>query len=324
MAVATKSTKPTSIKIGNTIIELGRKYVLDHKFDGGAPDGLKKIEATRLPFSRNTISDCVGYDEQKNLYDTGFYPQSACLTSYSQADREELVNVYIKEIKTPYEKFKNVDLSAQADNVFLKNHRYELYVNKEFDTSDAGDRYDLFNALLQGYVCNKEEKNPRYRNMAQFNISNPQDVKNKNKDKTKKRRQAFEKFTVMTDGHRDKLDLVLEYIGRDNPAKVDGDDLKDAYYEAFHEVKNGMDLVNKFTDASSMYDTERGKEEMEYYALAKRLYKAGKTKKTKRGFETVTGENFLGATLQDTAKFCMNTDSIQHKIILELRDELPD
>lgn len=324
MAYSKKTTEPLKIKIGNTIIEKGRKYILDHKFDGDAPSGLKSIEATRLPFAKNVIVDCIAFDDRAKVYDTGFYAQSPCLASYKLAEREELTATYIKEIKAPFENFANVSLEKNADNQFLKDFRYDLYVNREFDTNEPQDMFELFCALLQGYVCNKDEKDPRYRALAQFNISNPQDVKNKSKEKTKKRRQAFEKFSIMADSNRDKLDLVLEYIGRDNPAKVEADDLKDSYYEAFHDVKNGTELVDRFVEATAKYDLPRGEEEMEYYSLAKRLYKAGKIKKTKKGFETLTGEQFLGITFQDIAKFCMNTDSIQSKIILELRDELPN
>jgi len=322
MAITKKTTEPTKIKIGNTIIEKGKKYILDHKFDGSAPDGLKKIEATRLPFEKNTIVDCINYDENQNMYDTGFYPQSPCLQYYTNAEKEELVPVYIKEVKKPFEALKNVDLSAHETNEFLKHYRYELYVNKEFDTNKPIEMYELFNALLQGYVCNKDEKNPFYRNNAQFNISNPQDVKNKSREKTKKRRQAFEKFVVMADSNRDKLDLVLEYIGRDNPSKVDVEDLKDDYSIIINDQKTGMDFVERFLEASVKYDSEAGKEEMEFFAGAKRLQKASKIKKDKRGFVTATGEQFLGSSLQDIAKFCMNKDSVQYKTIIELLDEI--
>lgn len=321
-----KTAEPTAttLRIGNIDIELGRKYILDHKFDGSAPDGLKKIEATRLPFERNSISDCVWYDEMKGLYDTGFYPESMCLSQYKPEEREELVKAYNKFIKVPYESLSNKTLTANSDNPFYKDYKFELYVNKEFDTTNPLDLFDLFNAILQTRVCAKDERNPFYNSDAQFNLSNPSEVKNKAKDKVKKRRQAFEKLTTMADANRDKLDLVLEYIGRDNPAKVDTDDLKDIYFEIIHDKATGMDFVDRFLESSSKYDSEAGKEEMEFFAGAKRLLKASKIKKDKSGFKTVNGEQFLGITLQDVATKCMNKDSIQYKTVLELIDELPE
>jgi len=324
MPVVKKTTEPKVLKIGNISIEIGRKYILDHKFDGSAPNGLKKIEATRLPFERNSISDCVWYDETQRLYDTGFYPQSFCLSQYPISERDELVKAYIKEIKEPYERIVNSKLDADSNSEFYKNYKFELYVNKEFDTTNPVDLFDLFNAILQTRVCAKDERNPFYNSEAQFNLSNPSEVKNKAKDKVKKRRQAFEKLTTMADANRDKLDLVLEYIGRDNPAKVETDDLKDIYFEIIHDKVTGMDFVDRFLEASSKYDSDAGKEEMEFYAGAKRLLKASLIKKDKSGFKTANGEQFLGITLQDVATKCMNKDSVQYKTVLELLDELPE
>lgn len=318
----TKKTESVKIKIGNITIEKGKKYVLDHKFDGSAPDGLKKIEATRLPFERNSIADCVEFDEMKQLYDTGFYAESNCLSQYSEDEKKELVTVYNKEIKKPYELIKNVDLSPAENNEFYKFYRFELYVNKEFDTNNPLDLFDLFNAILQRKVCAKDERNPSYNVDAQFNLSNPTEVKNKSKEKTKKRRQAFEKFVLLAESNRDKLNLVLEYIGRDNPSKIDSEDLKDIYFDIIHDKANGMDFVERFLEASSKYDSDLGKEEMETFSAVKRLHKANKIKKDKRGFVTVNGDQFLGTKLQDIATFCMNKDSIQYKIVSELVEEL--
>jgi|TARA_R110000782_G_scaffold184197_3_gene274425 hypothetical protein len=322
----TKPTKPTTktitFKIGNLTIEKGKKYVLDHKFDGSAPDGLKSLEATRLPFERNSLVDAVYFDELQNLYDTGFYTQSISLSRYKQAERDELVPVYIKEIKEPYEKIINKILSQNSDNEFYKNYRYESYVNKEFDTNNPVEFFDLFNAIIQGIVCAKDERDPFYRSQAQFNLSNPTDVKNKSKEKTKRRRTAFEKFSTMATSNRDKLNLILEFIGKDNPAKIESDDLKDIYYEVIHEQKTGMDFVDRFLEASDKYEGDQGKLEMEYFAAVKRLDKAGKIKKTRTGYVTTTGEQFLGTTLQSIASFCILSGSKQKEIIDELVEDL--
>lgn len=320
--VAKVEDKAVKFKVGNIIIEKGKKYILDHKFDGSAPSGLKTIEATRLPFDMNVLKDCVYFDENKNQYDTGFYPQSLCLSRYSQSERDELVPIYIKEIKEPYEYAQNAELAQNENNKFYKDYRFELYVNKEFDTTNPIDMFDLFNALMQSTVCAKDERDPHYAHTAKFNLSNPSDVKNKAKDKTKRKRTAFDKFSIMVDGDREKLDIVLEYIGRDNPSKVSDDDLRDLYFDIINDKNNGMDFVDRFLEASAKYATPIGKEEMEYFALAKRLYKANQIKKTKKGFTTISEDQFLGTTLQAVATFCTIKDSIQQKIIEELADNL--
>jgi len=322
MPIAKKTTtSETTLKIGNIEIELGKKYVLDHKFDGIATDGLKKIEATRLPFDKNTVVDCISFDEETQLYDTGFQRNSLCLSEYSEAELDELVPLYIKHVKTPFEKVKNVDLASTETSQFYKNYRYELYVNKEFDTAKPIQLFDLFNAINQGFVCAKGERVPFYNSRAQFTISNPSELKNKQKEKTKKRFTTIEKFSLMCE-NRDKLDLVLEYIGRDNPAKIDSGDLKAIYFEIITDKDKGLDFVDRFLEASDKYESEAGKMEMEYFAAAKRLHKANKIKKEKRGFMSTTGEVFLGNTFQDIAKFCLNVNSEQHRVVNELMEEM--
>lgn len=316
-----ETTKNLIIKIGNLSIEKGKRYVLDHKFDGGAPSGLKEIKATRLPFANNNVSDCVEFDDSKRVYDTGFDINSKCLSQYTQAEKEEWVSVYNKEIKLPYEQATGVSLSNNKDNDFYKEYRYDLYVNKEFDTSKPIDLFDLFNALLQGLVCAKDERNPFYANTAQFNLSNPSEIKNKNKEKTKKLRTAIEKFNIMVDSHREKLDLILEFIGRDNPSKIESEDLKDIYFDVLNSKKDS-DFVERFLDASSKYDTEVGKEEIEWFSVIKKLLKASKIKKDRQKFVTSNDQIFLGNTLTDIAKFCMNKNSQQYKLISDLSDEL--
>ena len=311
----------TILKIGNVEIELGKKYVLDHKFDGSAPDGLKSIEATRLPFENNTVTDCVGFDDlYTKLYDTGFDKTSPCLSQYSKSELEELIPLYVKHIKVPYENANIVDLSSGKNNEFYKEYRYDLYVNQEFDTENVHQLFDLFNGLLQGYVCLKEERNPYYRDQAQFTISNPSAFKNKEKIKVEKRIEAFEKFSIMCQD-REKLNLILEYVGKDNPEKIESKDLKTIYYKVINDEK-GLDFAERFTEASGKYEDESGKLEMEYFAAVNRLQKANKIKRDKRGFFTVSGDFFLGNTMQDIAKHCMNTDSEQNKVITELMDEI--
>jgi hypothetical protein len=320
MPIPKKSTSSaTTLKIGNVEIEIGKKYILDHKFDGSAPDGLKSIKATRLPFENNTIKDCVGFDDMTELYDTGFAFNSPCLSQYTQVEKDELIPQYIKHIKEPYEKVKSVSLSNAENSEFYKKYRYDLYVNQEFDTSNIHQLFDLFNAILQGYVCLKDEINPYYREPAQFIISNPTELKNKQKDGLKKRLATYEKLSLMD---RDKLDLVLEYVGRDNPSKIDIEDLKMMYFEVINDKDKGLDFAERFINASSKYETEAGKMEMEYFSAATRLYKANKIKKDKKGFSTVSGDVFLGNTMQDIATHCLNVSSKQHEVIKELIDEI--
>jgi hypothetical protein len=318
--IAAKEIK--KLKVGNCEIEIGQIYMLDHKLDGTAPDGLKKIEATKYPFTGSGVMDCVYFDEDKNLYDTGFYTNSYSLGAYSQEEKEEWVNVYKKQIQEPFEKLRNTQLEPNKSNDFWKEYRYEAYVNKEFKTNDPTELFELFQIIMQGVACNKNEKNPFYRGNAQFTISNPQMVKNKNKERSKLRLQAIKKLSILADSDKDKLDLVLQFTGREDTTKVSAEDLESMYFEVFNDRSTGVDVAERFLDACKEYETEQGRTKMEFFHILKKLLGLRKIKKDRRGFITEAGV-FLGITLQEAAVFCLKTDSSQYKAVDSLIDENP-
>lgn len=318
----TKKEEIKKIKIGSCTIEIGQRYILDHKLDGNAPDALKKIEATKFPFTGSGVMDCVFFDATKNLYDTGFYEASFCLQNYTEAEKTEWVKTYNKQIKAPFEALRNIDLSPNESNDFWKTYRYEAYVNKEFDTSNPSDLFELFQIIIQGVACEKTERNPFYRSSAQFTISNPLAVKTKSKERTKLRLKSIESLTTLADSDKDKLDLVLQFVGREDTTKVSADDLKLMYFEIINDKNSGIDFCERFLDACDEYETKAGQDKMEFFHIIKKLYNLREIKKDKRGFVTKHGE-FLGITLQDAAVFCLKTDSKQYKAIESLIEENP-
>jgi len=321
MAFTKKSNK---FNIGNVLIEIGQKYVLDHKPDGNANPALQSIGATKFPFTGSGVMDCINFDYKKNIYDTGFYDGSYCLSDYSAEDRKELIPIYNKQIKEPFEKFRNVDLNPSEKNEFLNSYRYEAYVNKEFDTNLPDQLFELFQIIIQGVACDKNEKNPFYRKDAQFTISNPQATKNKKKEQTKTRLQAISKFNILADGDRDKLDLILQYLNREVTSKVDSEDLKIIYFDYINAPKEGIDFAERFIAACEDYETKEGQTKMEFFHAVNQLFKLRKIKKDRRGYVTENGGVFLGLTMQAIAEFCLNTNSAQYKAIEELIEQNPE
>lgn len=53
------------------------------------------------------------------------------------------------------------------------------------DTMNPLELMELFQLIVQGTACDKNEKDPFYRNNAQFVVSNPSTVKNKIKKSLK-------------------------------------------------------------------------------------------------------------------------------------------
>lgn len=315
-----KEKEIKKIKIGNSLIELGQRYILDHKLDGNAPDALKKIEATKFPFSGSGVMDCVSFDDTKNLFDTGFYVGSTSLKQYKEDEKQSWVEVYNKQIKEPFEALRNVKLDNNSD--FWESYRYEAFVNKEFDTSNPNDMFELYHILMQGLACEKNERDPFYRGQAQFTISSPLMVKTKSKERTKLRLKAIEILSILASTDKVKLDLVLQYVGREDTTKVKADDLKLMYYEIINDKNAGIDFCERFVAACEEYETPAGTDKMEFFHVIKKLYGLRKIKKDKRGYVTESGE-FLGNTLQDAATFCLQPNSRQYKAVEALIEENP-
>lgn len=312
--------KAEKLVIGNTTIELGKKYLIDNKFDASAPDGLKSIKATKYPMINNDTIGCVYYDDMTRQYDTGLYEHSRCLNRLGTDLAKERVAAYKKHIKTPFENFANVSLEQSSD--FWREYRYTIHANKEFDTNNIIDLFDLYNALMQGDICNEDEKDPMYRQHAMFTITNPTEIKDRSKNTTKKRMETITLFNEMVDANREKVDVILSFINRGNTTKIDGEDLKLMYFSIINDEKSGLDFVDRFREACDKYETEHGQLEMEYFSVVQTLYLKNKIKKVGSRFTTINDTFNLGNSLQDIAKFCMNKDSEQHKIINELYEEL--
>lgn len=307
----------TTFNVGGVEITLGNKYILDHKFDPLAPEGgLRKIEATTYPFQGCGQQDCVLYDEDRRSFDTGFYTNSYCLSRVSDPkEKETLVKLYNKHIKEPMEQYMSADLSQTSN--FWKEYKFETFANKDYDTNDTQQLFDLFHIILQGVACDKNEKDHFWRNSARFIITSPSKVKNKKKEQTKTKMQAITVLGTLADGDKDTLDLILEYIGRDSAEKVSSEDIKLIYFEVFNNEVNGLKVAEEFMEAYEKINSEDGKLELEYFYAVNKLFKTRKIRKGKRGYVTET-EDFLGNSLKDVAKFCLNQASNVSKLVEEL------
>lgn len=318
-----KNKMATTIRIANSVIELGAKYTLDNRPDPSAPDGLK--EMTKYPFQGNETKQRVSFSDITKLHDTGFYVHSPCLKIMKEAEREEAVKNYIKYIKTPFEKQRNADLNEKENNPFWDDFFITAYVNRQFDTNNISELLELFYILNLGMACEADERDPFVRKDAQFLISSPSKVKGKAKENTNKRKSAYLKFNTILNGDRDKLDLVLQWIGKENPSKVDSDDLDATFYQIINDKNEGLKFCEQFTTALDEYETPVGKEKMEWFFGIRRLLNLRKIKQKSGRYVTADHqETFLGNTLQDVSAFCLNDKSAQYTAIKELLEQNPE
>lgn len=312
----------TKLRIANSWITIGKKYVLDHKPNPTGANGMKDM--TKFPFENNVTVEKVWFNEARRQFDTGFYNESPCLRVISdQGEKDALVKQYVKYIKTPYEKTFNEDLEPSEKNNFWENYKIEAWVNKTYDTTNINDLMELFHLLYNGAVCEKDEKNPILRQDAQFILTSTEKIKSKSKDKVKTQASAFLKFSTLANGDRDKLDLILQWLDRDDPSKLSNEDLGLIYYEIINGSK-GLTFSEKFLEAEEEYETDKGKEKMEYFYAIRRLFNKRKIRKTQRGYVATESDIVLGNTLQDVAKFCLNDQSQAYSIVNDLISENPD
>ena len=309
-------------QVANSMIELGAKYTLDYRPDPSAPEGMKKM--TKFPFEGNDTVEKVYFNDARRQYDTGFYEESPCLSVIPSERRDELVKLYVKHIKLPYEKQFNVKLTPDEINTFWEDYYIKGWINKQFDTTNINDLLELFYILNMGVACEKDEKNPVLRKDAQFIISSTSKVKNKSKELTKTKTKYYLSFNTLLNGDRDKLDLILQWIGKENPSKVSAEDLDAIYYQVINDKNDGIAFCEQYLTALDEYETDRGREKMEWFYGIKRLFGLKKIKKTARGFVTSDQEIWLGNTLQDASAFCINENSQQYNLITELLQENPE
>jgi hypothetical protein len=318
MATPKKEIKPAKVefRVANSIIELGARYTLDYRPDPSAPEGMK--EMTKFPFEGNEEVEKIYFSEERRQYDTGFYTESPCLNIIPADIRPELVAMYEKYIKHPYEKQFNVNLSPEEANTFWKTYQITGDANKQFDTTKLNDLVELFYILKMGLACEKDEKLPSLRKDAKFILSSPSKVKNKSKEQTNLRRKTYLKFNALLSGDRDKVNLILEWMGKDNTSKIDVEDLDSIYFQVINDPKTGLDFCELFTKAVAEYETEIGREKMEYMFAIKRLLALRKIKIVRGRYVTSDQEIFLGNTLQDITGFCIIDNSVQSSVIKEL------
>ena len=124
--MATKTKEAQKIKVANTEIVIGDKYEVVPKKDYEAPDGFQEFGTTKILHSGVKEVRGVSFDEQINLYDTGFDEDSESNNRLERGSKEVVIDTYNKIIKAPYEKKFRIDASSHNDS-FWESYMYEIY-----------------------------------------------------------------------------------------------------------------------------------------------------------------------------------------------------
>jgi len=307
-----KRDKDIKIKIANTVITLGESYEIVPKKDMGAPDGMIAKGTTKFLHEGNKEVRSIPYDENRRAWDTGFYPQSLCLSEMLNEDLPE-IEKYVKYIKEPYEKAYKVDVS-ETNNEFWDKYKYELKTDGTFKTNDPKGLFDLFHALTKGKLCNPGEKDSTLQK-ANYCIKNITVEKTLEEERLEDKATAMYKFLSLLDSEEEKLYSVLEWIQMTNVREMDKKVIKTTFLRSFDNPTSGYDFSRRFLEGLEMYDTDEGQKRMEYFIMGQKLLM--KNKISKKNNSLYLEGMLLGNTMHEIAQKALNNHDIANLLQTE-------
>jgi hypothetical protein len=315
-----KKQKPT-LKVANIELILGNTYEIIPKKDFDAPSGFKEHGTTKLLMPGISEIRAVPFDQGINLWDTGFDSDSPVNAKIPPAERAALSLQYNKLIKEPYEKRFRKDLSS-TNNDFWDEYTYELHTYKTFDTANEKDLLDLFQALVQGRICEVGEKDATLQRTANYSIRNREKETSLKEERAETKFEAFAIFSTLLKADFKKDDTlisVLEWVGLTNIRETDKETLKKTVLRMLEDPKNGYEFSERFVKAFNMTETNIGKEIMDLFSILQKLRTSNKIE-VKRQQYYIDGIK-IGNHLKEAAEVANKNPEIK-ELILKTYEEL--
>ena len=313
--MATKTKEAQKIKVANTEIVIGDKYEVVPKKDYEAPDGFQEFGTTKILHSGVKEVRGVSFDEQINLYDTGFDEDSESNNRLERGSKEVVIDTYNKIIKAPYEKKFRIDASSHNDS-FWESYMYEIYTGKVFDTSKVKDLFDLFQALQQGRICESGEKDATLQRTANYCIKNNRKTQSLKEERSENKFRAVATYMTMLDAFNaskdDTLYTILEWNQISNVRGTDKESLQRLGYKMFDHDKLGYENAIKFLEAYDLSKTEKGLELLEMHAILTKLYAKNKIEYKKSQY-FIDGQ-LLGNHFKEAAQVALSNAEIKKTV----------
>ena len=261
-----------TLRVANTDITIGNRYTIVGKPDLDAPKGFAEFETSKYLMTGIAEVHSVPWDSTMGCYDTSFDADSASNIGVE----DSLVKNYVTHFQNPYQtRFKkkldslNDDFWGEAGD---EGFSIRLYPEREFDTNNAKDRLELFQALKKGLICEKGEKDSALQR-AKYCI-----VDNNKKQNVKERRAKDKAQAFITLGNLikdidsdDSLYAILEWIGFPNPRMIKEEDLMTSVSIFFDNITTGQKNCEKFLEAYDSIENPERKLEMEYFSALSKL-----------------------------------------------------
>lgn len=303
----TRKSDKKSFTIGNFTVEKGKTYEVIGKKDPDAPKAFKDYNTSKYLMPGIGEKRAISFDEDKRLWDTGFYNDSKVNNkiSASEVDKKEMVLLYNELVKEPYEKKYRVNLEPVLGNEFWDNYTYHLYKGRIFNTDDEQDMLDLYLALQNGRICAVDEKNPTLRNDARYCVKNREREITMFQERAEMKMESLAAFSTLlkldpkTD---DRLYTILSWLNLPDLRDSDSDAIKKTVLMHFEDPRLGNDFAERFLKAYEDSQTELGARKFGFFTMAQELWKA-------RVIEFKKQEYFLngkriGASMKEIAESC--------------------
>lgn len=307
--------KPEKFQVGDMSITPGNRYIITSRPDKGNPE-FEKYKTTKFLTMGTSEWKQVPFDEELNTFNTGFEKDDR-INSQSNTAPDEVAK-YITQVKKPFEDRFRVDLDSTNDKFWLEDEKsmVEVYKDKEFNTKNPRDMFELFLILKHGWAVSKTDRTSRANNVPYYVESISAKGDNKNKSAINKA-DAYVKFDTLFKERdkNDRLYTILEWMGVKEPRAFKADDLK-----PYVQVQlDSNTFCEKFLDVDAMYTDPKNKEEMENFSALTKLRSEGKVVLKDRKF--YLGNALVGNTLKEGAKVAMNVESERG---IELRDAIQE
>lgn len=303
--------KEITLKVANTEFTIGDTLEITPKLDLDAPDGFQKHGTSKLLMKGIAEPFSINFDEDLQMWDTGFDQIHPINSKIPSASKDAVVKGYITNIKQPFEKRFNKDLSSTEDNTFWPEYIVDVYKGRKLDTSNIKDLLDLYLILKNGMACNEKEKD-YFLKKARYNIKNTKQVKNVEEKRQETKFDAIGLLKVMLDSFDAKKDdtiyTILEWINVPNLRGADKDTVKRVVVKQLDNEKTGYDMARRFLDAYEMTKSKSDKVIMENFSVLNKLLQKRKIQYKRQQY--FIGDILIGNNLKEGAQKLLSDEEL--------------
>jgi hypothetical protein len=309
--MATKSSKKGNneedyliVSVNGLDIQANSLYIIEPKLDPSAPDGLVKLGTSKIPSEGigNTVG-CKFIDNGQGngtgLYDTGFYPESACYKTTNDNEKKTTLESLNKYLVEPFEKLQNVHGVLEPSNfTFWDNLSISLYEGRVFNTANVMDLFELYVAVRSGDLTPSGKEGAPQFSGSDYVIKNNKQSMSTLQQRTLSRFEAISGFSTLLGTKEPDLINLLRFLG---VIKTSLKPQKPELTTSFN-IWLDKDVQNpdSFNRAYTKLNTEEGKEEIILTVQVKKLVERGTIKK--QGQYLVYNNVELGMDSKSTVK----------------------